>query len=605
MFGRLRSGLRRKSARRPVVSNADIAAIFEEIAELLELENANPYRIRAYRNAARTVQGYAADIAALLNSGQALPKLPGIGGDLAGKISEIASSGTCALHQRLRREVPPELLRLLSVPGLGPKRVKRLYHELGVETPQQLYEAAQHGRIRRLHGFGDKTEAKLLRSVEQQLQSGQRVLLALAAPRAERLAAYLRQTPGVSAVTVAGSYRRMRETVGDLDLLVAAHKADAVMRRFLAYDEVEQVLAQGPTRAGVRLRHGLQVDLRVVEEDAYGAALLYFTGSKAHNIALRRRAQQRGCKLSEYGLFDGQRRIAGATEEEIYRALRLAMIAPELREDRGEIEAAERGRLPRLVQLGDLRGDLHAHTKASDGVNSLAEMADAARAAGLEYLAITDHSRSLRVAHGLDAERLSRQIDEIDALNERLRGISLLKGIEVDILEDGALDLPDAVLARLDLVVGAVHSHFGLARARQTRRLLKAMEQPCFTILAHPSARLLGEREGMDFDMSAVIAAARQRGCALELNAQPQRMDLADVWCREAKAQGVPLSLNSDAHRGSDFAHLRFGLGQARRGWLEKRDVINTLKLAELRRFLKSAARGAGSRPAPPIVEPA
>ena len=569
------------------VSNAEIAAVLEEVADILELEAANPFRIRAYRNAARTLQAFAPDIASLLASGQALPKLPGIGEDLAGKIGEIASTGSCALLQRLRGEVPAGLRELLKVSGLGPRRVARLWHELGIQTPAELQQAARSGQIRQLHGFGEGSEEKLLQSVELLLHTPQRWLLSRVAPIAERLLDALREVPGVIEVATAGSLRRCRDTVGDLDILVSARRGSPVIQRLTGDAQVASVLAAGTTRASVRLHSGLQVDLRLLSPQAWGAGLLYLTGSKAHNIALRRLAQERGLKISEYGLYRGRQRLAGDSEAAIYQALGLPWIAPELREARGEIEAAQAGTLPQLVELGDLRGDLHAHTRASDGRNGLEEMALAAQAAGLEYLAITDHSRHLAITHGLDADGLARQIDEIDALNERLSGITLLKGIEVDILEDGSLDLPDSILGRLDLVVGALHSAFTLTREQQTRRLLRALEHPHFSILAHPSGRLLGERPPINCDYSALIAAARERGCALELNAQPERLDLNDLHCREARDQGVLIAISSDAHSTLDFAGLRFGIGQARRGWLEARDVLNTRPLGEVRRLLK------------------
>lgn len=569
------------------VSNAEIAAVLEEVADILELEAANPFRIRAYRNAARTLQAFAPDIASLLASGQALPKLPGIGEDLAGKIGEIASTGSCALLQRLRGEVPAGLRELLKVSGLGPRRVARLWHELGIQTPAELQQAARSGQIRQLHGFGEGSEEKLLQSVELLLHTPQRWLLSRVAPIAERLLDVLREVPGVIEVATAGSLRRCRDTVGDLDILVSARRGSPVIQRLTGDAQVASVLAAGTTRASVRLHSGLQVDLRLLSPQAWGAGLLYLTGSKAHNIALRRLAQERGLKISEYGLYRGRQRLAGDSEAAIYQALGLPWIAPELREARGEIEAAQAGTLPQLVELGDLRGDLHAHTRASDGRNGLEEMALAAQAAGLEYLAITDHSRHLAITHGLDADGLARQIDEIDALNERLSGITLLKGIEVDILEDGSLDLPDSILGRLDLIVGALHSAFTLTREQQTRRLLRALEHPHFSILAHPSGRLLGERPPINCDYSALITAARERGCALELNAQPERLDLNDLHCREARDQGVPIAISSDAHSTLDFAGLRFGIGQARRGWLEARDVLNTRPLGEVRRLLK------------------
>lgn len=572
-------------------SNSDIAAAFSEIADLLELENDNPFRIRAYRNAARTVGAFGRDIADLLRGGGTLPKLPGVGADLAGKIAEIANSGDLALLRRLRREVPASMVEMLQIGGLGPRRVQALYHSLDVQTPQQLLDAARAGRIRSLPGFGARLEQKLLAAAEHHLQDGRRALLADAISQAERLAAVLRRVPGVVEITIAGSLRRMRDTVGDIDLLAVASAESPVMSRFVADAGVGEVLSQGPTRASVVLRTGLQVDLRVMAPETYGAALVYFTGSKAHNIAIRRIAQQRGLKISEYGVFKGDKRVAGDTEASVYRSLGLSPIAPELRENLGEIEAAATGRLPRLIERQDLRGDLHAHTRATDGLNTIEEMAVAAKSSGLEYLAITDHSRRLAVAHGLDAERLLRQTEEIDRINERIDGITLLKGVEVDILEHGGLDLADDVLRRLDLVVVAVHSHFDLSRTKQTQRLLRALDHPCVTLLAHPFARLLGERVPLDVDMSAVIAAARQRGCYLELNAQPKRMDLWDAPCREAREQGVLISIDSDAHSVSDFTHLRYGVGQARRGWLEAKHVLNAHPLGELRQLLRACFR--------------
>ncbi len=569
------------------IHNADIAAIFEEIADLLEIQGANPFRVRAYRNGARTVGEFGRDLAILLKKGESLPKLPGIGTDLGEKIREIADTGNCAFLEKLHRQLPPAITELLKIPGLGPKRVKTLYHELDVQTLEQLYRAAKDGRIRQLPGFGDKTERNILHGVEAHVTRAHRFKLAVAAQYAEALMAHLKKVPGVKQVVAAGSYRRMRETVGDLDILVTAEPNSPVMQRFAAYDEVAEVVSGGATRGTVILRCGLQVDLRVVGEESYGAALVYFTGSKAHNIVIRRLGQERGLKVNEYGVFKGETRVAGETEESVFRAVGLPFIPPELREDRGEVEAARAGHLPELVELSDLKGDLHAHTKATDGRNTIGEMALAAKDMGLSYLAVTEHSRRLTVAHGLDPERLLKQMDEIDRLNTRLDGITVLKGIEVDILEDGSLDLPDAVLERLDLVIGAVHSKFDLSRARQTERILRAMDHPHFTLLAHPSGRLLEQREPYDVDMLRIIRHAGKRGCFLELNAHPERLDLLDTHCQMAKQEGVLVSINSDAHSTLDFANLRFGVGQARRGWLEKGDVLNTRDLSALRPLLR------------------
>lgn len=569
------------------VHNADITAIFGEIADLLEIEDANPFRIRAYRNAARTLGDLPQEARQLVERGGDLTRLPGIGTDLAGKITEILNTGHCGMLDRLRCELPPAITELLKIPGLGPKRVKSLYHDLDVQTIEQLHRAAQEGRIRALHGFGEKTEQNILQAVEAHATRSRRFMLATAAQYAEALRTFLQAIPGVQQVTVAGSYRRMRETVGDLDILVTAVADSPVMQRFTAYDEVVEVFSAGSTRASILLKCGIQVDLRVVAQTSYGAALHYFTGSKSHNIAIRRIAQQRGLKVNEYGVFRGAQRVAGDSEESVYRAVGLPYIPPELREDRGEIEAARSGRLPQLVELSDLRGDLHVHSRASDGHDSLRDMALAAKALGLTYLAITEHSRRLSVAHGLDPLQLAQQCDEIDRLNTQLDGITLLKGIEVDILADGALDLPDPVLARLDLVVGAVHSHFDLSHARQTERILRAMDHPYFTLLAHPSGRLIGQRAPYEVDMLRIIRHAKQRGCYLELNANPERLDLLDVHCQIAREEGVLVSIDSDAHSTYDLANLRYGVGQARRGWLEKHQVLNTRPLESLRKLLK------------------
>ncbi|MGY3302930.1 DNA polymerase (family 10) [Pseudomonas sp. PvR086] len=566
-----------------VVDNDHIAAVFDEIADLLDIEDANPFRIRAYRNAARTLRALTFDVAKTLARGEPLPKLTGIGVDLAGKINEIVTTGDCSLRQRLRSTLPPGLVGLLSIAGLGPRRVKNLYHDLGIETAQQLCLAAQQGRIRHLPGFGERMEARLLSAAQKGIGKDRRLPLALVEPMARRLTEYLQQMPGVEQATTAGSLRRMRDTVGDIDILVAAAPSVDVTTQFISHPDISTVLVKGHTRASVMLNSGMQVDVRVVEPAVYGAALVYFTGSKAHNIAIRQRAQKLGLKLNEYGVFRAKNRLASTTEVSVYQALGLPWITPELREDRGEVAAALAGHLPGLIELTDLKGDLHAHTRASDGGNSLEEMALAAREAGLEYLAITDHSQSLRVAHGLGVEQLLKQIDQIDALNSRLQGMTLLKGIEVDILEDGHLDLPDDILGRLDLVVGAVHSHFGLTLRQQTQRLLRAMDHRYFTILAHPLCRLINERDPLNLDLPAIIKAAAQRGCCLELNAQPQRMDLFDLQCQYAKDEGVLISVNSDAHRTADFANLRYGVAQARRGWLEKHNVINTRSPAELK----------------------
>jgi DNA polymerase (family 10) len=560
------------------VHNADIASAFEEIADLLELGDENPFRIRAYRNAARIVGGLSLDLAAALAVGKELPKLPGIGEDLSGKIREIAASGSCKLLQKLRGRFPAGITELLRLPGVGPKRVRAL-HQANIDSLEDLRRAARAGKLPALPGFGEKTAHRIVDAAQAQLGAARRFKLAVAAQYAAPLAKHV---GGV----VAGSFRRMRDTVGDIDILVVSDAPETVAARFVAYPEVRQILAQGSTRSSVRLACGLQADLRVVPKESYGAALHYFTGSKSHNIAVRKLGIARGLKINEYGVWQGKKRIAGETEESVYAAVGLPYIEPELRESQGELEAARAGSLPRLVSLSDLRGDLHAHTKATDGRASAREMALAAKAAGLSYLAITDHSRRLAMARGLDPRRLEKQIAEIDELNRELSGITVLKGSEVDILEDGSLDLPDSVLSKLDVVVAAVHGNFGLSRARQTARILAALDNPLVRILAHPTGRLIGEREPYDVDMLAVMRKARSRGVALELNAHPDRLDLNEVHCRMAKDEGVMVAIGSDAHGTDGFEVLRYGVGQARRGWLEAKEVLNTRPLAGVRRWL-------------------
>ena len=568
------------------VRNIDIADIFEEIADFLEIDGANPFRVRAYRNAVRTVSGLGAELKDMVAAGEDLTKLPGIGKELAAKIHEILETGTAGALIKLQQRIPKTVIEMLKLPGLGPKRVRVLYKDLKIKTLDQLIKAARKGRIRALEGFGEKTETAIVEAVEARAQKEKRYKIAGVTPVVDSLIDFLKNVPGVNDVVAAGSYRRSRETVGDLDILVTARKSSPVMQRFLEYDEVARVLSSGDTRSSVVLRSGLQVDLRRVEQSSFGAALQYFTGSKDHNIAIRRLGQQRGLRINEYGVFRFEKRVAGRTEASVYRSVDLPFIPPELRENRGEIEAAADNRLPELIELKDLEGDLHLHTLATDGRNSIEEMALAAKKHGLKYIAITEHSDRLKVAGGLDPPRLMQQIDEIEGLNDRLKGVRILKGLEVEILEDGSLDLPDSVLARLDLVVGTVHSYFNLPLEKQTERILRAMDHRYFSMLAHPTGRLIDERDPYQVDMTRVIHKARDRGCFLELNSNPRRLDLYDIYCQVARAEGVLVSINSDAHSINDFDYLAFGVGQARRGWLEKDDVLNTRPLAQLRKLL-------------------
>lgn len=569
-------------------ANQAIAAIFNEIADLLEVEEANPFRVRAYRNAARMVEGMTEGVDAMLARGADLTALPGVGVDLAAKMREIVETGTCAMLTRVRTEVPSYVLQLLQLPGLGPKRARALQHELGITSLDELARAAAAHRIRELHGFGPRSEERLLEALNARLARDRRYGLAIAKPCADALTHYLLASGLVDQLVVAGSYRRGRDTVGDLDLLITGRKRAQIVEHFVHYNEVATRISAGPTRASVVLKNGMQVDLRVVRSDAFGAALVYFTGSKPHNIALRKLAQAQGLKINEYGVFRGKARIAGQTEASVYRAVGLPWICPELREDQGEIAAAQSGALPSLVEQSDIKGDLHVHTSASDGTASLEAMAAQARLLGYQYLAVTDHSPRIGITHGLTAERLAAQADAIDRFNAEHEGWPvLLKGVEVDILEDGSLDLPDSVLGRLDLVVGAIHSHFSLPADQQTSRILRALDHPHFTILAHPLGRLIGERNACNVDLKRVLTAIAQRGCYVEANAQPSRLDLSDVGCRLAKAEGVLVSIASDAHSPADLTNLPLGVTQARRAWLGQADVLNAHSLDTLLPLLK------------------
>jgi DNA polymerase (family 10) len=569
------------------IHNHDIAEIFNQVADLLEIENANPFRVRAYRNAARVVDGMSQSLADLVSRGEDLSELSGIGKDLAGKIKEIVGTGGLGLLRELEARLPPELTAMMKIAGLGPKRVHLLHEKLGIKTAQDLQEAARLGRIKAIKGFGEKIEQQILGSLAQITRKETRFKLATVEPVAQALVGYLQDAPGVKAAIVAGSYRRRQETVGDLDILVTCDHSNAVMEVFVRYEDVDKVLAQGDTKSSVILRSGIQVDLRVVPQESYGAALHYFTGSKAHNIAIRHLGVRKGLKINEYGVFHGEQRVAGATEAEVFQAADLPYIEPELRENRGEIEAAQNGRLPHLITLENIRGDLHAHTNATDGRNTLEEMVQAAQDRGYEYLAITNHSQRVSMAHGLNEKDLAREIDAINRLNRKLTAFVVLKSIELDILADGTLDLPDEILKELDFTVCAVHYNLNLSRQQQTERIIRAMDNRYFNILAHPTGRLINRRDPYEVDVERLLAAAQERGCFMELNAQPERLDLADTSCKLAKDMGVKLAINTDAHSIRDLAFMRYGIDQARRGWLEAADVLNSRTWKELSKLLK------------------
>ena len=567
--------------------NADIAETFRKVADLLEIEGANEFRVRAYRNAAGTLAGLPQDVSTLIADGQDLSELPAIGDDLAGKIAELVDTGALQALDEIETRVPPGLSEMIRLPGLGPKKVKALYDALGVDSIEALREVAESNKIRGVPGFGEKTEENIRDALDRLEGKEQRLRLLDAEHVATPLMEYIRAIAGVKRATIAGSFRRRKETVGDLDILVTAKRGSDVTKGFIGYGEVDEVVSQGSSRSTIILQSGFSVDLRVVPEVSYGAAMLYFTGSKAHNIALRKRAIRKGWKLNEYGLFDGDDRIAGEREKEVYDKLGLPFIAPMLRENRGEIAAAAKGALPDLVTLESMNGDLHCHTKASDGKFTIREMAEAAKEIGYDYLGITDHSRSQTVASGLSVDELAAQIDEIDTLNEEFDGIRLLKSSEVDILEDGSLDFPDDLLAQLDYTVCSIHSAFNLTREKQTDRVIRAMDNPHFIILGHPTGRLINERPAYAIDLEKVMQAAKERGCFLELNAHPSRLDIDDTRCKMARDMGIKVAISTDAHSVNGLEMMRFGVEQAGRGWLEAGDVLNTRPLDALLDLMK------------------
>jgi DNA polymerase (family X) len=574
------------------MQNPDIARLFDEVADLLEIQNANPFRVRAYRNAARTIRDYPEPIAELVRGDKKdLTEIPGIGEDLAEKIGDIVSTGELPLRKQLAAKLPAGLLDLLRIPGLGPKRVKLLYSKLKVKSAADLTKALDSGKVQKLKGFGPKMEEKMRAGIGQAQVTERRMLLNEAETQAQAIVGYLKAGGDVRQIEVAGSYRRRRETIGDLDILVTSDASAAVMDRFVRFGEVGEVVSKGETRSTVKLRSGLQVDLRAVEPAAYGAALQYFTGSKAHNVELRKIAQEHGYKLNEYGLFKGTRRVAGKTEQEIYAKLGLDWIPPELREARGEIALAEEHRLPHLVDVKDIRGDLQMHTSATDGKGTIDEMAHAARALGYQYIAITDHSKRVTMALGLDPKRLREQWASIDARNATSHGggFTILKSVELDILENGKLDLPDDVLAEADYVVATVH--YGLTQSEKelTRRLVGAAEHPWVDAIGHPTGRMLGKRESYRFDFEALIRACIDHGCALEIDGHPERMDLPDTLAAAAKQRGVRFVLSTDSHQPGNLPFMKYAVDVARRAGLEAGDILNTKPLAEFRKALKRA----------------
>ena len=568
-------------------SNRDIAEKFIKLADLLELEDENPFRIRAYRNAARIIRSYPKNFHKMVEAGEDLTQIHSIGDTLAKKIREIVQTGRISLLKRLEKEIPHDLEIMLKIPSLGPKRVRRLHEILHINTLQDLERALKKGEIESVKGFGPKLIQTITEGLKQKRYETHRHRLYDVLPIAQALAEELRKIERVDRLEIAGSIRRRRDTVKDIDIVAACFSGSALMERFISHRDVKRVVMKGPTRSSIILKNYLQVDLRVVPPNDFGAALQHFTGSRAHNITLRKMAVKKGLKINEYGIFHSDKRIGGEKESDVYEILNMQYVEPELRENRGEIALALRHSLPQLIERGDIRGDLHIHTTRSDGNATLEEMADASRVMGYEYIAVTDHTKHLTIAHGQDEESVLQELEMIDRLNATMEDFTILKSAEVDILADGTLDLPQSVLEKLDLVVAAVHYKFNLTKKEQTRRILKAMENPCFNILAHPSGRLIGLREPYEVDMEAIIKAAKELGCILELNAQPDRLDLDDIYCKAAKEAGVKIALSSDAHSINDLHYISYGISQARRGWLEKEDVVNTLPLTQLRKLLR------------------
>lgn len=586
------------------MENIEIARVLNEFADLLELKAENRFRIRSYRKAAQMIQGLSKPVAQLIEQSKDLTELPGVGESMAAHIAEIVKTGTLKALNGLRKEIPAAVSELMEIEGLGPKRTKQLHEQLGVNSINDLAQALDAGKLAKLPGFGKKSMEKLRQAIQTFQKRPKRFFLRDAEQLVQPLIEYLRAGGFIEKLEVAGSYRRRMETVGDIDILVASDKPEPVMQRFQSYPEVVRVLAAGTTRGTIILRSGLQVDLRILPQGSYGTALNYFTGSKDHNIALRTLGVERGLRISEYGIFrvpkgmkpedlekaEGER-IGGANEQDVYRILKLDYIPPELRENRGEINAARYHKLPELITLEDIRGDLHMHSKWTDGNNSIEEMVRAYEQLGYQYCAITDHSQAVHVAGGLSAKEIMAQREEINKLRAKVHNIKLLAGCEVDILADGSLDFTDDLLDQLDLVVAAVHSKMDMTQSQMTKRVVKALAHPAVRILAHPTGRLINDREPYAIDLEEVFRAAKEYDVAVELNAQPERLDLHDVHILRARDLGVKIAINSDAHSVEQLHFIKYGINQARRGWLETRHVVNTMTWPQIEKWLKRRRR--------------
>ena len=574
------------------MENLEVTGALTELADLLEIQGANPFRVRAYRNAVRTINGLTRSLVSMIEEEEDLTELPGIGKDMSGHIQELIETGELGRLREVLEEVPRGVVDLMKLDGVGPKKARRVWEELDVTTVDELESAVQVGRVEELDGFGKKSCEKILRSIEDFRKHIGRFLLSEVDALISPLLEHMKRAPGVERLGVAGSYRRRRETVGDVDLLALCEgDSKAVMDHFTAFAGGGRVEASGETRGRIVLRSGLPVDLRIFPRDSYGAALHYFSGSKEHNVAIRSLAIRRGLRISEYGVFrsgegDEEERVGGATEEEVFHSVGLPWISPLLREDRGEIQAAAQGKLPQLLELRDIRGDLQMHSTWSDGKQSIREMAEACLERGYEYLALTDHSQAVTVANGLNPERVREQWQEIEEVRGSRPEIRILKSLEVDILKDGHLDMPDEILEGLDMVLVSVHSYMNMERTEMTERVIRAMEHPLVDVVAHPTGRILNRREPFAVDMDEILRAAAGLDVAMELNANPRRLDLSDVHLMRARELGVKIIVSTDAHSVQHLDFMRYGVDQGRRGWLDRMDVLNTQPLEEIDRWL-------------------
>ena len=573
------------------MTNQEIAQVLVHISEILDIQGENPFKIRAYIKASQTIENLTYQLSSLEDKDKIM-ELPGIGEGIAKKIKELLETGKLKYHEDLKKSEYAPLIEFLKIPGMGPKHAKLVSDKLGIKTVEELRKAAEEGKLRELYGLGEKVEQNILQGIQQVQKFKERYSLAFIYPRAQNIVEELKKVKEVKQITLGGSLRRMKETIGDVDILVASEKPKPVMGAFINLPQTAKVLSEGSTKASIMTKDGFQVDIRVVKPISFGAAQHYFTGSKAHNIRIRSLGVDRGLKINEYGVFKGKKSIAGRTEEEVFKSVGLPYIPPELREDQGEIEAAQNNQLPYLVELKDLKGDLHVHSDWTDGNNSIEEMAKAAQKKDYQYVAICDHSPTIGITNGLTSERLSQQMEQIDQINKKIaqkkggKNFRILKGIEVDIRSNGQLDFEDDVLKELDVVVGAVHTKFTQSKDEMTKRIVKTIENPNVDIIAHPTGRLIGKREPYQVDMDKIMDACKANGKVLELNAYPERLDLSDMNCRKAKEKGVKIAISTDAHSNAHLEWMSFGVATARRGWMEFEDVVNTLPLTRLLRLL-------------------